>query len=202
MFEKQSQQISNTFVNNVVVMDQTISLPNLPVLSHPDYSICRLTLEEAELLQQLFEHCADFFIMTNGDLPSPTAALDEFADTPDGKGVDDLYFFGLTDKHKQLVRAITAVQHYPDNQTWWIGLMLLTPELRGKGLGAAFYRAFEQWLASQGVTYISLCAIATNTPAKQFWQRMGFEITHTVSNKPYGKKTHDLDVFRRTIANS
>ncbi|WP_322743553.1 GNAT family N-acetyltransferase [Vasconcelosia minhoensis] len=91
------------------------------------------------------------------------------------------------------------MQHYPDDQTWWIGLMLLAPEQRGQGLGADFYRTFERWLVGQGGRSVSLCAIAANAPGRQFWQRMGFEVIRKTPPRPYGNKTHEVYVFRRTL---
>jgi hypothetical protein len=36
---------------------------------------------------------------------------------------------------------IESMRHYPDNQTWWLGLVMLSPEQRGQGLGLEFHQA-------------------------------------------------------------
>lgn len=176
-------------------------MPNLTLfnLGRPGYSISRLMIQDAAKLQGLFELCADFFVMTDGVTPAPTAAQAEFDEVPDGKTAEDVCVFGLFDAHDRLVGAIVAVQHYPDDQTWWIGLMLLAPEQRGKGLGADFYHAFERWVSAQGGRSVSLCAIAANTLGRQFWQRMGFEVIRKTPTRPYGVKTQEVYVFRRTL---
>lgn len=165
----------------------------------PGYAVSALTIKEAAKLQQLFERCGDFFMLTNGVAPAPDAAQAEFFDTPEGKTTQDIHVFGLSPGQRHLAGAIIAVRHYPDEQTWWIGLMLLAPAYRGQGLGADFYRAFERWLAAQGISYISLCAIAANTSGRQFWQRMGFETVRKTPPRPYGVKTHEVYVYRRAI---
>lgn len=176
------------------------SIPSAPFgVSHPDYTVSRLTVQDADALQRLFETCGDFFELTNGMPPIPTAARDEFSDVPDGKSPQDIHAFGLVAHRSILVGVIIAVQHYPDAETWWIGLMLLAPEHRGQGIGAKFYRAFEQWLAEHGVVHVSLCAIAPNHTGRQFWQQMGFEVIRRTASRPYGCKTHVVYVYRRTL---
>ncbi|MGF1521445.1 MAG: hypothetical protein ACFBSF_03895 [Leptolyngbyaceae cyanobacterium] len=48
--------------------------------------------------------------------------------------------------------------------------------------------------------YISLCAIAPNLPGRQFWQRMGFEVIRQTAPRDYGRKTHEVYVYRRTCS--
>ena len=77
--------------------------------------------------------------------------------------------------------------------------MLLAPEQRGHRLGTSFYRAFEQWVANQSYRFISLCAIASNTVGRQFWQRLGFEEIRQAPSRTYGTQTHDVYVYQRRI---
>lgn len=83
-------------------------------VNHPDYTVRCLTISDADKLQGLFVTCDDFFELTNGAPPAPSAARDEF-----------------------------------------IG--------------------------------------------RQFWQRMGFEVIRKTAPRPYGLKTHEVYVYRRTL---
>ncbi|PSN12126.1 hypothetical protein C7271_23840 [filamentous cyanobacterium CCP5] len=168
-------------------------------VNHPDYRVIRLTRQDSDRLQVLYAACTDFFVMTEGTAPSLTAAQDEFTDVPEGKSPDDLHFFGLCNAQERLVGVITTAQQYPDEETWWIGLMLLAPDQRGRGLGSAFYQAFEQWLVEQGVNNVALSAIAPNTSGRAFWQRMGFKEIRQTPPRTFGKKTHTVHVFCRRL---
>ena len=168
-------------------------------LTRPGYAIKRLTRQDADLLQRLYEQCADFCILTTGVPASPTAGRDEFDDVPDGKTAEDVFIFGLLGAGDDLLGAIAAIQHYPDRQTGWIGLMMLAPEQRGRGLGAAFYRAFERWVSGQGIARIGLVAIAANKPGLRFWKRMGFETVRKMPPRQYNTKTHEVYVLSRTV---
>jgi GNAT superfamily N-acetyltransferase len=166
-------------------------------LEHSGYSVKRLMPDDAEMLQRLYEQCVEFSLLTDGVAPSPSAARDEFAAVPEGKTTEDKYILGLFDSSSFLVGMVEAIRHYPNNQIWWIGLMMLAPEQRGKGLGADFYRGFERWVLAQGAFQISLSVIEANEPGLQFWQRMGFSVVRKAPPQQFGIKTHERYVLTR-----
>ncbi|MBD2124246.1 GNAT family N-acetyltransferase [Trichocoleus sp. FACHB-262] len=160
-------------------------------LEHSGYSVKRLTLDNAEILQKLYEQCLEFALLTDGIAPSPSAARDEFTALPEGKTIEDKYILGLFNSSNILVGMIEAIRHYPDDQTWWIGLMMLAPGQRGKGLGTEFYRAFERWVLAQGAFQVSLSVIEANEAGLQFWKHLGFSIVRKVPPQQFGIKTHE-----------
>lgn len=166
----------------------------------PNYSIKQLTIQDAEILQTLCDRNRDFALLTYGEPFSATAARDEFNDLPPGKTPEDIHIFGLFDLEGSLAGAIVTVRNYPEENTWWIGLMMIAPEYRRQGLGRDFYRAFEAWLFTREVKEISLCVIEANSTGLRFWQQMGFEITRQTDPKAYGSKKHRLYVMSRTIS--
>ncbi|WP_346292952.1 GNAT family N-acetyltransferase [Sphaerothrix gracilis] len=168
-------------------------------LKRPGYFARRLTLQDADILQRLYEQCTAFFHLTDGLSPAPTAAREEFDDLPAGKTSADNYIFGLFNAQQELAGMIAGIRHYPDAQTWWIGLMMVAPEYRGRGLGADFYRAFERWVEAQGISKISLVAIEANERGLQFWLRMGFKIMRKTPPRQYKAKTHAVYVLSQTV---
>lgn len=152
------------------------------------------------MLQSLYEQCTEFALLTDGQLPSPTAARDEFDALPDGKTTQDQYIFGLFDPQNDLLGMIESIRHYPDNQTWWLGLMMLSPEQRGQGLGSEFYQAFETWVSVQAIKQISLCVIEANDLGLKFWKSLGFKVIRKTEPRQFGSKTHAVYVMSRTVA--
>ena len=169
------------------------------LLEHADYGVKQLFPDDADVLQALYQQCADFALLTNGVPFSPTAAREEFEDVPEGKTPEDVHVFGLFDASNVIAGAIVAVRHYPDAQTWWIGLMLLAPDKRGQGLGADFCRAFERWVFAQGDSQLSLCVIEANVSGLRFWQKMGFQLVRTTPPRQRGNKTHKLYVLSKLL---
>ncbi|EDX83292.1 acetyltransferase, GNAT family [Synechococcus sp. PCC 7335] len=151
------------------------------------------------MLQSLYEQCTEFALLTDGQSPPSTAARDEFEALPDGKTTQDKYIFGLFDKN-DLIGMIESIRHYPDNQTWWLGLMMLSPEQRGKGLGSELYQAFETWVTAQEIKQVSLSVVEANKLGLQFWKSLGFEVVKKMEPQQFGNKTHAVYVMSRPVA--
>jgi GNAT superfamily N-acetyltransferase len=156
------------------------------------YTVKMLEPEDAPILQKLYEACFDIFILTEGVFPEPTAAKDEFEALPEGKTKNDKFIWGLFDKNDVLMGMIESIRSYPDDETWWLGLMMLNPNYRGKKLGISFYKAFEKWIVSQNFNTISLVVIATNIVGLSFWKKVGFDIIEKTEPKTFGKKMHEM----------
>jgi GNAT superfamily N-acetyltransferase len=169
-------------------------------LNRPNYSAKLLKAEDIAMLQILYEQCTEFALLTDGQPPSSTAAHDEFEAVPDGKTTQDKYILGLFDPQNHLIGMIESLRHYPDNQTWWIGLMMLSPERRGQGLGSEFYQAFENWVAVQSVKQVSLSVVEANELGLQFWKSLGFEVIRKTEPRQFSKKTHAVYVMSRAVA--
>jgi hypothetical protein len=75
-------------------------------LNRPGYLAKLLRPEDAPVLQNLYEQCADFSLLSVGQPFSPTEAREEFHILPDGKMAADKYIFGLFDPHNNLIGMI------------------------------------------------------------------------------------------------
>jgi GNAT superfamily N-acetyltransferase len=169
-------------------------------LNRPGYLAKQLRPEDAAVLQSLYEQCADFSLLNVGHPFSPTEAREEFDVLPDGKTAADKYIFGLFDPHSNLIGMIESIRYYPDDQTWWIGLMMLSPTQRGQGLGLNFYQAFEDWVSKQGIKKISLCVIEINELGLKFWKSLGFGVIHKKEPQQLDQKINATYVMSRFIA--
>jgi GNAT superfamily N-acetyltransferase len=169
-------------------------------LDRPGYLAKQLRPEDAPVLQSLYEQCADFSLLSVDQPFSPTEAREEFDVLPDGKIAADKYIFGLVDSHSNLIGMIESIRHYPNDQTWWIGLMMLSPNQRGQGLGLNFYQAFEDWVSKQGIKKISLCVIEINELGLRFWKSLGFEVIHKKEPQQFDQKINVTYVMSRVIA--
>ncbi|BCM89734.1 hypothetical protein IAD21_01581 [Abditibacteriota bacterium] len=169
-------------------------------VASPSLHARKLTLDDAEILQKLYEQCHDYAVLEQGFPYAPTSALDEFGALPPGKTLADKFLFGLFDEQGTIIGLIESIRYYPDDITWWLGLMLLAPQHRRKGLGTEFYKAFENWAANEGAHHIQLAALEENESGQRFWQSLGFREIRRTEPKPYGNKHHKLIVMQRTIA--
>lgn len=172
------------------------------LLQHSVYFVKRLYSENADIIQKLYEQCIDFAYFTEGKPSAPTAAFEEFKSVPEGKTTQDKYIFGLFDINNILLGMIESIRHYPNHETWWIGLMLLYPKQQHLGLGTDFYQAFENWVSLQRIQFISLAVIQYNEAGLKFWKKMGFLEIRQTSRKQFGHKTHTLYVMQKKLNQS
>ena len=163
------------------------------------YLVKTLTLDDSDTLQNLYERCSDYSQLIDGEPPAPTAARDEFSAVPQGKSLDDKFMFGLFCE-EVLVGLLESVRHYPDDKTWWLGLLLLAPSVRGRGVGEAFFGAFERYVTEQRADRVMLSVVEANARGFRFWQRQGFDEVRKTESQTFGSKTHTLFVMKKDLS--
>lgn len=168
-------------------------------LSNFDCSVKSLEISDADILQQLYEDCADYNYLMEGRPSSPTAALDEFTAIPEGKSLDDKYMLGIFDSQAELIGLIEGIRNYPEDRSWWVGLIMLAPKHRCQGLLYPLTKGFEQWIAMQGMDYVMGSVVEANSKVLRLWQQMGFEVVRKVERESSNSKSHSLSVIRRKV---
>lgn len=163
------------------------------------YSIHRLRLEDAAALQALFEKCADYMLLVDGHPAGPNSAVSELQSRPPGKPIEDKFMFGIMNSQNDLVGELDVMRAYPDETTWWIGLLLIEPSARSLGLGEKVVEGFTHYVKSNGGQAIMLGVVAENEKAHRFWSRMGFELVLEREPQAFGEKTHVVRVMRRSL---
>jgi GNAT superfamily N-acetyltransferase len=139
----------------------------------------RLGPRDVLLVQDLLERCADFLALVDGAPLRPDEAARLLRDLP--PRYDERWMMGLArGEGGPLAGLIDVVGGYPARDAWWVGLLLLTPDERCRGVGAGAYRAFEGWARTRGAREVGLVVQQQNPRARRFWDRLGFKETGTV----------------------
>lgn len=164
-----------------------------------DLRVVALTAGDAGRLQPLYDACAEFTWMVEGEAPAPDAAGADLTALPPGRGIEDKYVFGLADPASRIVGMIESIRNYPEPGTWWVGLMMIEPAGRRRGLGSAFYRGFERWVLRRGYQRVALGVVRANAAGLAFWRQHGFDLTRIVEGQRFGSLTHDVLVLGKTL---
>ena len=164
-----------------------------------DYSVHLLRHEDIAALQTLYEKCADYMFLVDGHPAGKNAAEEEFQDLPPGKSADDKFMFGIVNPRNELIGLLDAARWYPDEGTWWIGLLLLVPELRSQGIGEQVLKGFTEYVKADGGKAIMLGVVKDNERAYQFWNRMGFEFVRETEPRKFDNKTQTVRIMRRKL---
>jgi ribosomal protein S18 acetylase RimI-like enzyme len=168
-------------------------------IDDPERVVCRLQAEHTAPLQRLFDKCADYVMLVDGETVSPPAAQEVFQSGPPGRSLRDKFLYGLLDRDGEIVGVLEGLRHYPDETIWWIGLLMLAPEVRGYGLGRKLVQGFCEYARSEQGTAVMLGVVEENRAAYRFWQQLGFELVRQTEPRPFGKKTQAVYVMRRAL---
>jgi len=145
-----------------------------PVFQAADLTAERVADADVELFQPLLVRGQDFFHRCYGRPARPDEAKQMLLERPPGLKPEQGSLVALRDTVGQLVGILEAVSDFPAPDEWYLGLMLLAPEVRGQGRGEAIIRAYEDWLRGQGARLLRLGVAEPNPSALRFWTRMGF----------------------------
>lgn len=72
------------------------------------------------------------------------------------------------------VGVLDAFYDYPDKGIWYIGLILIAPEVRNLGLGDRVLETFARQAKQAGAFELQLNVVEQNERAYTFWMRHGF----------------------------
>lgn len=139
------------------------------------YEVVRLGRERAADLQALYERCTDYHQLYEGIPTRPTTAAEELLALPSGKGLRDKFALGIYTADGALIGYLDLIRDFPRAGEWWLGLLMLDPRVRAKGLGSAVYHGAAEWTARRGAGAIWLAVLEQNSSVERFWKRHGFE---------------------------
>lgn len=141
------------------------------------FSLRRIEAGTSDLaaLQALHLRCADFVEATTGHPPRDDEAARLLAVVPPGKIPADKQTLGLH-RDGELVGVVDLLRGHPSPTDWYIGLLLLSPEVRGAGLGASVVDEIVERVRTEGGQALHLIVREDNPRALAFWRRHRFEL--------------------------
>ena len=116
---------------------------------------------------------ADYWLMAEGAAPGPTAAADYFTDAPPGADPARSHRLGLFVEDRLSGLAELSFG-FPTAEDAYLGLMILSPRLRGQGLGRIFLTRVETLARAAGSPRLYLGVLEANARGWAFWRREGF----------------------------
>jgi RimJ/RimL family protein N-acetyltransferase len=124
-------------------------------------------------LQALCERSADYYEAVTAGPPGPSEAHSIYTILPPNRNYDDKFLFGLWIED-DLIGVIDLVRNYPADSVWMVGLVLLDPAWRGRGLGREIVSALLSWMQAKGGTTARI-AVRQGYATLGVWEKLGFE---------------------------
>lgn len=138
-------------------------------------------------------------MLVDGHGVSSNAAEELFQEGPPGLPLSNKFVYGIFNRDDALIGVLEGMRNYPEENTWWIGLLLINPEARHNGLGYRVVQSFRDYVRSQQGKAIMLGVIDENNAAFRFWERLEFEVVRQTEPKQFDKKTHSVYVMRLNL---
>lgn len=153
---------------------------------------------DASAYQSLFESDPAYFVMTQGEPPTPEETHNTVTELPPGKTHDDKFVYGLFDTANRLIGVIDLVRGYPEPDIWFLGLIFLAKHTRGQGLGTRVLDALSTHVRNHGGAKLRLGVVDAN-PAKALYARVGFEFVYARTREVAGSRQITLSVMERKV---
>lgn len=83
--------------------------------------------------------------------------------------------FKLISANSLIIGLIDYIVSYPDDDSVYIGLVLIDKQYQGQGMGTKVISKFEDFIKKLGFIYIQLGVVDENTQAMKFWTSLHYK---------------------------
>jgi GNAT superfamily N-acetyltransferase len=158
-----------------------------------------LTPADLSALQSLFERASDYFEIATGQRPAPDEAQRAFVGGPPAKSVNEKRTIGVFGADDGLVGMLDAIPDWPADGTWTMGMLLLEPAVRSRGLGGTILQSYERWGQGQGARVFRTAIVAHHEPGIRFLERSGYRRESALPDYNAGGRKATVLFFAKPI---
>ena len=144
-----------------------------PDLASANLLVERLLPEHAGDLEGFCDRCESFFELITGERDASARAAALLTGRPPGITLEHKFVFGIL-RGAELVAVVDLLEGFPVVSEWYVGLLLVLPEMRQQKVGSAIWQAMESWVRSRGARCARLLVQDQNPRAARFWRSHGF----------------------------
>ena len=148
----------------------------------------------AEDALDLATRAADYVTLEVGHAPDAGYVTGFFSATTPRLSEDFLQHFAIMEG-TAMSGMVCIAKGYEFPEDWWIGLLLIDPAFRGRGIGRKVLRSLRDRARRQDVAMLKLSVLQANPCGLRFWRREGF-VHHRDAPALPGSDGHDRVVLK------
>lgn len=176
-----------------------MNLEGVLTTPYSELMIRLLVSDDESIIQELCERCSDFFMLIEGRLPEKNAGHDILFDLPPNKELYDKFVYGVFNKNNVLLAVIDIVRNYKCVGEWVLGLLLIDPNERGKGLGQNIHDYVKNLVRENNGNKLRIGVVEENKIALRFWKDIGYsEVDRVMAT--YGNKEHNVIIMNLPLS--
>ena len=160
-----------------------------------NYKIRKLTDKDLRLIKNLCENCSDYYLLDQGKPAGPNATKDILKALPPNKTYEDKYVFGLFDEKDDLSALIDLIEGFPKDNTWMLGLFLVSPDKRRLGLGKYFHKEIVKLIKNKGAKTIRIGVLDDNLIALKFWKSLDYKFENESKTERADKRIKLIKIY-------
>lgn len=126
--------------------------------------------------------CTDFFELVEGQPGGPATAAEILGPLPERVTSGTKRVFGI-ERAGDLIGVAELLDGFPGPKDWYIGLLVLLPDLRRGGLGTDVWLGLRDWIQGRDAAVVRLVVQKQNPSARTFWEKQGFTIEEETIGK-------------------
>lgn len=152
----------------------------------PEYEFQQGTEENLEEQYQIKRSNTAFFERTGQHPVTMEDCRVDLTACPPTVSAENQFFWQVYE-HGKCIALLAYLQHYPESDTAYLGLLMVDAVLHGKGIGRKVNAAFMRAAAKAGYKKIRLGCYLTNEPGYWFWRKNRYVAIKTVERETEGK---------------
>lgn len=130
--------------------------------------------EEMEALAAVLNSVPDYTRRCRGEEQGPMAPSELLEKLPEGFDPELKTVFGIYFNHR-MVGCLDVLRGFPDAKTALIGVLLISEDVQGAGLGSEAFKEIEKEIRTwEGIEKIRIGILRSNDFVQNFWRKMGF----------------------------
>lgn len=156
-----------------------------------------LRVGDRAAVADLFARAADYVRLESGCEPGNDQVADFFDGAPPGCDPADGVRIGAGGDRLDGIAEMAF--GYPQAGDAYVGLLLLDPAARGRGLGRAMVAALVDQARARGAGRMLVAVLDGNPRGRTFWEREGFVLEKTFEPQARGGRLHVIHRLTRAI---
>jgi len=146
------------------------------LFSVDNYETRPITKANCEQVMDVYNSNQDFFMLTEGKPPTLSGCLANIDAMPPGFDPQNKHCIGFWE-NKKCTAILDFLVGYPNQDSLYIGLLLVDSSLHGKGVGGRIIKSLLDTAKCHGLKTARVAVCMANTKGATFWSKLGFTKT-------------------------